>query len=92
MSHIFEKRVTAQTPPAFVFAGNLDAKVPYEHSVRIAQALQMVGVQVELHIFPLAPHGFALRGTGEEKVWPELCAAWLRARGVIPAGDPTRKE
>ena len=92
MSHIFEKRVTAKTPPAFVFAGNLDEKVPYVHSVRIAQALQTVGVQVELHIFPLAPHGFALRGTGEEKVWPELCAAWLRARGVIPAGDPVRKE
>ncbi len=78
-------KVTAQTPPAFIFAGDKDERVPYEHSQRLGDMLRKAGVPAEVHIFPGAPHGFALRGKGEEKAWPELCAAWLRARGVIPS-------
>lgn len=74
---------SAAATPAFIFAGDADTKVPYEHSVRFADRLRKAGVPVELHIFAGAPHGFALRGTGPEKAWPALCAGWLRARGVI---------
>ena len=83
-THLFADAVSADTPPAFVFAGDKDAKVPFEHSVRVEQALKAAGVPVELHIFAGTDHGFALRGTGPEKAWPELCAAWLRARGFLP--------
>ena len=87
-SHIFAHAVSADTPPAFVFAGDKDAKVPFEHSVRVEQALKAAGVPVELHIFAGTDHGFALRGTGPEKAWPDLCAAWLRTRGFIPPAAP----
>lgn len=84
-TYAFEKAVNASTPPAFIFAGQRDRKVPYTSSVFIAQLLDKARVPVELHIFPGSDHGFALRGTGEEKVWPELCVKWLRAGGIIPA-------
>lgn len=81
----FVESISADTPQIFVFAGDADTKVPVVHSQRLEPALKQVGVPVELHVFAGAPHGFALRGTGEEKAWPELCAAWFRARGIIPA-------
>lgn len=84
-AYTFENAVNASTPPAFIFAGQRDRKVPYTSSVFIAQLLDKAKVPVELHIFPGSDHGFALRGTGEEKVWPELCVNWLRAGGIIPA-------
>lgn len=82
--HIFAEAVSADTPPAFVFAGDHDSHVPVLQSQRVAAALTKAGVPVELHVFPGAPHGFGVRGTGSEKVWPELCAKWLKARGIIP--------
>jgi len=87
-AYTFEKAVNARTSPAFIFAGQRDRKVPYTSSVTFAQLLNQAHAPVELHIFPGADHGFALRGTGEEKTWPELCAKWLRAGGIIPAEHP----
>jgi acetyl esterase/lipase len=84
VSYPIESRVTDQTPPAFVIAGDRDNDVPYAHSERIERALHRVGVPVELHIFHGAPHAFGLHGNGREKVWPALCAAWLERQGVIP--------
>jgi acetyl esterase/lipase len=83
-SYVFAEKVSAETPPMFVFTGDADKSVPSIHSVRVAEALKGAGVPVELRIYSGAPHGFALRGTGEEKAWPEHCAAWLRARHIIP--------
>jgi acetyl esterase/lipase len=82
--HAFAAKVSAATPPMFVFSGNADAHVPYVQSQRVAEALQKAGVAAELHLYDGAPHGFALRGAGPEKSWPADCAAWLRARGFIP--------
>jgi acetyl esterase/lipase len=84
-AHLFADKASAQTPPAFVFAGDKDEEVSYTQSERVAQILQKAGVPVELRIFHGAPHGFGLRGKGEEKAWPELCAAWLERQGVIPS-------
>ncbi len=80
----FDTAVTAQTPPAFVFVGEGDTRLPYQRAIRTAEVLKKAGVAAELHVFPGAPHGFGLRGTGPEKDWPALCAAWLRGRGIIP--------
>jgi acetyl esterase/lipase len=81
----FAGKVSADTPPAFVFAGDADKAVSVEHSKRVEQLLRQVGVPVELHIFAGAGHGFGMHGKGPESAWPDLCAAWLRARGIIPA-------
>jgi acetyl esterase/lipase len=81
----FAGKVSADTPPMFVFSGDADVHVPYVQSQRVAEALHKAGVPAELHLYPGAPHGFALRSTGPEKSWPADCAAWLRTRGFLPA-------
>jgi acetyl esterase/lipase len=78
------RMVSARTPPAFLFAGDADDQVRYTQSERLARDLENAGVPAEIHIFAGAGHGFGLHGKGPEGVWPDLCATWLRARGVIP--------
>ncbi len=78
-------RISASSPPAFIFHGEKDDDVPYLVSSQFADALKDAGVPAELHVFPDAGHGFGLSGKGEERAWPDLCAAWMRSRGIIPA-------
>jgi acetyl esterase/lipase len=74
--------VTADTPPTFIVQGAADDRVPASHAERILAALRKAEVESEMHIFPGAGHGFALRGMGPEKEWPALCAAWLKKIGA----------
>lgn len=79
-----ERRVTPQTPPAFLFHTADDASVPVENSLAFTQALRQAGVPVELHVFPRGRHGVGL--APDDPVlsqWPRLCAAWLRAMGLL---------
>lgn len=79
----FEAAVTPKTPPAFVATGEADEHVPPEHSRRIVDALRQANVPAELHTYAGAHHGFALRGTGAEQVWPSQCERWMRRMGFI---------
>jgi acetyl esterase/lipase len=79
-----ELRITARTPPAFLFHTADDATVPVENSLALAQAFHKAGVPVELHVFPKGKHGVGLApGDPVLSQWPALCAAWLRALGVL---------
>ncbi len=55
-----EKRVDADTPPAFLWHTCADTDVPMENSLYYATALREHGVPCELHIYPRGPHGMAL--------------------------------
>ncbi|MBJ6120526.1 alpha/beta hydrolase [Sphingomonas mollis] len=72
-------------PPVFiVYAGN-DPVVPVANAYRLKDALVAKGGAPELHVFADAPHGFALdTKTGPVRLWPELCAAWLRQVDFVP--------
>ncbi|MCU1425079.1 MAG: putative lipase/esterase [Microbacteriaceae bacterium] len=77
-----ELRVTADTPPTFLWHTTEDDAVPVSHSLRYASALAEHDVPFELHVFERGGHGTGLgRGKGPLEAWPELCAAWLRLRG-----------
>ena len=53
-------RVTADTPPTFLFHTNADTGVVAENSVRFYLALRRAKVPAELHIFENGPHGVGL--------------------------------
>src|SRR5207245_8810361 len=55
-----ELRVTARTPPAFLFHTADDPGVPAENSLAFFQALRDAHVPAELHVFSKGPHGVGL--------------------------------
>ncbi len=77
-------RVTAQTPPTFLFHTTADSTVPVENSVRFYLALRKAGVPAEMHIFQNGPHGVGLATTDATlSLWGQLLANWLRERGLL---------
>lgn len=55
-----ECNVSEKTCPAYIVHTYSDTVVPVKHSLCLAEALENNGVEFELHIYPDAPHGFAL--------------------------------
>lgn len=55
-----EQRVTAQTPPTFLFATSADEGVPVQNSLAFATALANAGTPFEMHIFGEGCHGLSL--------------------------------
>jgi acetyl esterase/lipase len=79
-----ERHVTHDTPPTFLFHTADDEGVPVENSDRFAAALRAAKVPFELHVFEKGRHGVGLAPDDPVlKAWPQLAAAWLRARGII---------
>ena len=76
-------RVTADTPPTFLFHTNADTGVVAENSVRFYLALRRAKVPAEMHIFENGPHGVGLAlGDPALSLRPTLLTNWLRARGL----------
>ena len=86
-----EKQVSAQTPPAFIWATVTDQAVPVENSLMFASALRQHGVPFELHLFGAGPHGLSLAtdqvfaredmlppGADSVALWPDLLHKWLK--------------
>ncbi|MBP2157888.1 MULTISPECIES: S9 family peptidase [Asticcacaulis] len=64
--------------PAFLVYALRDEPVPLEHALNFLTAMRRSGGDVEAHIFPDAPHGFALRDLdGTHGQWPELAGQWI---------------
>lgn len=76
-----EKRISAETPPTFLWHTGEDPAVPVENSLFWCLGLRKYKIPFELHVFPEGAHG---QGLGRDdkvpelRVWPELCATWLR--------------
>jgi acetyl esterase/lipase len=79
-----DTRVTAETPPTFLFHTNADTAVPVENSVHYFLALRKAGVPAEMHIFKDGPHGVGLAMQDPAlSEWPRVLANWLRASGFL---------
>ncbi|ESQ79334.1 hypothetical protein AEYBE204_10015 [Asticcacaulis sp. YBE204] len=64
--------------PAFLVYALHDQPVPIDHALNFVKAIHSVGGDVEFHLFPQAPHGFALRDLdGTHDQWPELATRWF---------------
>lgn len=84
-----EKRITKETPPAFIFHTFPDDCVPMQNSLLLADALKKNDIPFELHIFPTGGHGLGLASDitlspwGNEidegvAQWVNLCHNWLK--------------
>lgn len=81
--------INAQTPPAIIFHGQTDNKVPVANAVYVARQLDKAKIPVELHVFPGVGHDLGIQSTGPEKEWLTLTEHWLRAGRIIPEqGEP----
>jgi acetyl esterase/lipase len=84
-----ELKVTAKTPPTFLFSTSADTTVPSENSVAYYLALHKAGVPAELHIFQNGPHGVGLALADPAlSVWPTLLLNWLRVHGLLSKPQP----
>ncbi|MFT4174047.1 MAG: alpha/beta hydrolase [Rhodocyclaceae bacterium] len=79
-----ENKVRTDMPPTFVALAADDASVePAYNGELFASKVSAVGVNSELHVFPLSGHGFGIRAAvGDATTWPQLSLDWLRARGM----------
>lgn len=80
-AYSLETKVTAQTPPTFLWHTFEDGAVPVENTLMMASALRRAGVVTEVHIFPKGGHGLALcnplTSTDPGQNLPE-CAQWTQ--------------
>jgi acetyl esterase/lipase len=81
-----ETRVTAETPPTFLFHTGEDKGVPVQNSLVYYRALVEHGVPAELHVYQNGPHGVGLApGDPVLSTWKERLAAWLKGNGFLTA-------
>ena len=76
-----EKRVTARTPPTFIFHTADDAGVPVENALMYSAALRANKVPFELHVYEHGRHGVGLaKDDPILSTWTQRCAAWLATK------------
>ena len=79
-----ETRVTANTPPTFIFQTDEDTVVPAENAVAFYLACRKNKVPAELHIYHPGPHGVGLfLGDPVLGTWSTHLRDWLRNQGFL---------
>jgi acetyl esterase/lipase len=79
-----DRRVTARTPPTFLFHTNEDRSVPAENSAAFYLALRRAGVAAEMHVYETGGHGVGLHPDDPVlATWTDRLADWMRRRKLI---------
>lgn len=79
-----ETRVTAGTPPVFIFQTDEDTVVPAENATAFYLACRKHKVPAELHIYRPGPHGVGLYlGDPVLGTWSGHLRDWLRNQGFL---------
>jgi acetyl esterase/lipase len=85
-----EQRVTAHTPPIFIFHTDDDTVVPAENPVAFYLACRKHKVPAELHIYQPGPHGVGLYlGDPVLGTWSGHLTDWLRNQGFLKPAKRT---
>ncbi len=82
-----DQRVSASTPPTFIWTTRTDEFVDYRNSELFVQALRTAGVDHEYRLFPTGHHGRGLARVEGSHDWPSLCLDWLRRHGFTAQGN-----
>ncbi len=81
-----ETRVTADTPPSFLWHTAEDSCVNVENSLAFARELWKNQVTAEVHVFPHGCHGLGLAPAMRDVAqWPELAGCFLMESCGFPA-------
>jgi acetyl esterase/lipase len=79
-----DTRVTADTPPTFLFHTDADDGVVAENSVRFYLALRRAGVPAEIHIYERGAHGVGLAPKDPVlRTWTDRLFDWMGTRGLL---------
>ena len=72
---------SAQSPPAFLLAGNQDNPAISQGLAQLYLEMRRAGARAELHLYEGVGHGFGLRSsnTGPVAAWPQRFIDWLEA-------------
>ncbi|MCP9236123.1 alpha/beta hydrolase [Lewinella sp. JB7] len=73
-----ERRVTSDSPPAFLVHAADDGAVPVENSLAYYRSCLDHGVPAELHLYAAGGHGFGLHNPTTPDDWVERFTNWLR--------------
>jgi acetyl esterase/lipase len=77
-----ETRVTAATPPTFIFQTDADTAVPAENAIAFYLACRRHKVPVELHVYEQGKHGVGLaKDDPMLSTWPDRLRDWLVLHG-----------
>lgn len=84
-------KITKHTPPAFM-AVTLDDQLRGAQAALLLIAYKKAKVDAELHVYQKGGHGYGLRKSDDPvHQWPELCADWLRTRGLLTKPEPKKR-
>lgn len=72
-----DKQIRSDVPSLFLWHTARDGDVPFQNSLRMAEAAQRAGGRVELHIYPEGEHGLGLAEGTDAGRWTAQCAAFL---------------
>lgn len=82
-----DQRVTAETPPTFIWTTADDTVVPVENSLLFAAALSRNKIPFELHVFEEGRHGLGLANDlAHARQWLTLAEKWLGQHHYIKKG------
>lgn len=82
-------RVTADTPPTFIFQTDEDSGVPAENAVGFYLACRKAGVPAELHVYQPGRHGIGLAPKHPQLAnWPDRLRDWLQLQKFFRPGVP----
>ncbi|MCH8686277.1 alpha/beta hydrolase [Pedomonas mirosovicensis] len=78
-------RVTAETPPTFLFHATDDRSVPVNNSLMMYAGLVAKNIPTEMHLFEKGGHGFGLRDAAgiPAEAWPQLFDRWAATHGWL---------
>lgn len=78
-----DQRVSASTPPTFIWTTKTDEFVDYRNSELFVRALRTAGVDHEYQLFATGHHGRGLARIEGSHDWPRSCLDWLRRHGFV---------
>ena len=83
--------VTRDTSPSFLYANSRDEVVSSLNATAFYNALQLLRVPAELHVFESGPHGTGMAQNlprlPELKIWPTLLEHWMQMHNWMPLPD-----